>query len=95
MTLAAFLFGLLIAVLIASGFHLWRGGNLGKLLLYIIFSCIGFWLGHFLGESLGWTFFRVGAINLGMSILVCFVFLWMAYWLSLVRPENVEPKAKQ
>jgi hypothetical protein len=88
MTLPAFLFGLLLATLIAAIFHLVRGGNLGNLIVYIIFGWIGFWLGHLLGESVGWKFLRLGPINLGVAILGCLFFLILGYWLSLVRTEK-------
>jgi hypothetical protein len=94
MTLPAFLFGLFIAILISTGFHLITGGNLGRLIVYFLFGCAGFWLGHLLGESLGWTFIRLGAINLGMSILGCLAFLGVGYWLSLGRQEKDDTHKK-
>ena len=36
MTIPAVLFGVLISTLYGAAFHLWRGGNLSKLSLYII-----------------------------------------------------------
>ncbi len=83
MTIQTLLLGFLIATLYGAGFHLFRGGKLWRLGLYLIFAWIGFWGGHFLGGSLGWTFIKVGTLNLGMATLGSIVVLLLGYWLSL------------
>jgi len=88
MTLPAFFFGILVSTLIGSAFHLWRGGGLGRFILYIILSWIGFWAGHEIGDQIGWTFWSIGPLRLGMACIGSFLFLGMGYWLSLVKVEK-------
>ena len=83
MTLQAVLLGFMVATLYGAGFHLIRGGSLWRLGLYLIFAWIGFWGGHYLGNVLGWTFIRIGALNFGMATLTSILFLLLGYWLSL------------
>jgi len=82
MTLPAFLFFSLLALLYGTLFHLWRGGDAGHLLLYTLLAWSGFWIGHLAGLYLGWTFGRVGPVNLGMATLVSLLFLALGRWLS-------------
>ncbi|MFN2152544.1 MAG: hypothetical protein ACK2T5_13155 [Anaerolineales bacterium] len=84
MTLPSFLIGIVISSLYGALFHLWRGGGLGRLVLYIILAWIGFWLGHFAGNALGWAFFSLGPLRLGMATVGAAVTLGVGYWLSLV-----------
>ena len=69
MTLPAFFLGSVIAGLFGAATHLITGGGLGRLLAYLIFGGIAFWLGHFVAEVLGWTFLSIGAIHFGMALL--------------------------
>jgi len=91
MTLPSILFGLLIALLIGSLFHLLRGGGLGKLVLYLILSVTGFAAGHFLGEWCGWIFFQIGPLDVGMAIVGSLVFLGVGDWLSRI---EIKPNDK-
>ena len=75
MTMPGALFGWLLASLVGLGFHLLRGGNLGRLVLYLFASWMGFFIGHFFAELLGWRLLRVGSINLFPSLLGAFVAL--------------------
>jgi hypothetical protein len=83
MTIQTLLLGFLIATLYGAGFHLYRGGKIWRLGLYLIFAWVGFWGGHLLGNVLGWTFLRIGTLNLGMATLICIAVLFGGYWLSL------------
>jgi hypothetical protein len=84
-TLPALILGCFIATLLGAGLHLLRGGNLGRLLLYIAIAWVGFWIGHAIGEATGWTFGSAGPLHVGMGVLVCLAFLGVGYWLSLVK----------
>ena len=84
MTFPALIFGILLAALFAAAFHFWRGDRLFRLFLFIIFSEIGFWVGHYVGAALGWTFAQVGPLNAGMGAIGSLVFLFVGRWLSLV-----------
>jgi hypothetical protein len=88
MTFPAFLFGSLIALLFGGIFHLWKGGGFGRVLLYLLLSFLGFWVGHFLLEILGWSFLRAGPLNFGSAIIGMVTFLLVGYWLSLVKTEK-------
>jgi hypothetical protein len=84
MTLPAFIFGFLLATLYGALFHLWRGGNAGRLLLYITLSWSGFAIGQIAATRLGWTFLSFGPLNVGMATVLSLVFLLLGYWLSLI-----------
>jgi hypothetical protein len=88
MTFPALIFGIIISTLYGAAFHLWRGGNLWRLLLYLILSWTGFWLGQFVATRLGWTFASLGSLHLGMATLFSAIFLFAGYWLSLVEVER-------
>ncbi len=62
-TMPSLVFGFMLAALCGSAFHLWRGGNLGRLILYIILACLGFWIGHWVGDTAGLTFGSLGPLR--------------------------------
>ncbi len=84
MTIPAIILGIILAALYGSAFHLWRGGKIGRLFLYIVFAEAGFWAGQAIGWYLGWYFGMVGPLNIGMGTLGSIIFLLVGYWLSLV-----------
>jgi hypothetical protein len=84
MTLPSLLFGLLIALLVGSLFHLLRGGGLGKLLLYLVLSVAGFAAGHLIGEWRTWILFPLGALDLGMALIGSLIFLGVGDWLGRI-----------
>ena len=49
MTTPGYLLGFLLASLIGVMFHLWRGGRIGRLVLFLVLSWAGF---------LGWSLHR-------------------------------------
>lgn len=75
MTLPGALLGWLLASAVGLGFHLIRGGSLGRIVLYLLASWMGFFTGHFFGELAGWRLLRVGSINLFPSLLGALVAL--------------------
>lgn len=88
MTIPAFLFGMLLATLFGSVFHLWRGGGLSKLMLYIFLAWFGFWGGHALGDQMEWGFLSVGPLHVGSASLGSWSALGLGYWLSLVKEDE-------
>jgi hypothetical protein len=88
MTLPALAFGLAASTLMGAVFHVWKGGGLGRLFLYLILAWVGFWGGHLLGDRLGLTFGSIGPLRFGMALLVGGAILYGGYWLSLIRQED-------
>jgi uncharacterized membrane protein YeaQ/YmgE (transglycosylase-associated protein family) len=84
MTIPRLLFGLIIALLAATIFHLIRGGNGWRLLLYIGLSIIGFFLMEWLGGLIGWGLYPFGALDVGMGVVGSVIFLVVGNWLSRV-----------
>jgi uncharacterized membrane protein YeaQ/YmgE (transglycosylase-associated protein family) len=88
MSIPTIILGLIISTLYGALFHLWRGGNAGRLLLYIIFAWIGFWLGQFIGNYFNLTFDTLGQLHIVIASLGSIIFLAIGYWLSLVQVEK-------
>lgn len=86
MTIPAIVFSFFMATLLGSLLHLWRGGSLVHLLIYLSLSVIGFFVGHHLANALSIRFIILGTINLGMGIFGSLAFLGLGYWLS---PEKI------
>jgi hypothetical protein len=88
MTIPAALFGIILSTLYGAAFHFWRGGDIKRLILYLLLSWSGFWIGQLLGTRLGWTFAAVGPLNIGMATLGAFLLMGAGYWLSLVEIDK-------
>jgi len=84
MTLPAILFGIVLSTVYGTAFHFWKGGSLKRLFLFVILAWIGFWIGHFTGVRLGWSFAAIGQINTGLATLGSAVFLFVGEWLSRI-----------
>jgi hypothetical protein len=69
MTIPTLFFAFLIASLYGALYHLIRGGGPGRIFAYLLFSWLGFALGHFVGIWQEWLLLPVGQLNLGMSTL--------------------------
>jgi hypothetical protein len=87
MTLPSFVLGTTVATFLGAAFHLWRGGGLGRLLLYMVLAWLGFWGGHSVAANLGWDLFRVGPLFLGFGVLGSLGILFGGYWLLIVQPR--------
>lgn len=88
MSLPGILFGVLLATAYGVAFHAWKGGSVGRLLLYVVLSWLGFWAGHLVANTAGWTFDRMGQLHFGSATLGSLIFLVLGYWLSLVEVER-------
>jgi hypothetical protein len=88
MTFPTFLFAFLIALLYGALYHLIRGGDGGRLLLYLGLSVIGFVVGHLIGAWRGWMLIVVGSLNLGMETLGSLIFLVAGEWLSRIEVKR-------
>lgn len=89
MTFPAFIFGTFFALLIGSLFHLIIGGDYKRLILYLVTSLIGFWVGDFVGKQLGILFINIGLINMGFAVVGSLILLAVVYWLGM------EPQRQQ
>ncbi|HUH98064.1 MAG TPA: hypothetical protein VLZ89_11935 [Anaerolineales bacterium] len=88
MTIPALVLAFVIALLIGAMFHLFFGGGLGRLFLYLVLSLLGFAAGQWVGAWRDWILFPIGTLNLGMATIGSLVFLFVGYWFSLV---NIRP----
>ncbi len=88
MTIPAFLFGVLLSSLLGAIFHLWKGGSLIRVLLYLVLAWIGFWGGHILAVQLDWHFLSLGPLRLGMALVGCGIILVIGHWLSQVKVQG-------
>lgn len=88
MTIPSVLFGIAVSTLYGALFHFWRGGDKKRLILYILLSWAGFWIGHFVGTAMGWSFAEIGPLNFGMATLGSLILLGVGYWLSMVEVER-------
>lgn len=81
MTLPSILIGFVISTLLGAAFHFWKGGNLGHLILFLVLSWIGFWLGHFIAGWIGFTMGSLGSLHLLMACIVSLFVLIIGNWL--------------
>jgi ABC-type dipeptide/oligopeptide/nickel transport system permease subunit len=84
MTIPAIIFGIILSTAYGTGYHLLKGGKLHRIFLFIILAWLGFWLGQFAGDKLGWTFAAVGPLNVGAATLGSVIILVIGEWLSRV-----------
>lgn len=88
MSIPTLFLGLILSTLYGALFHLWRGGNAGRILLYLILSWIGFWIGQLFGNLVNITFDTLGQLHIVSATLGSIIFLAVGYWLSLVQVER-------
>ena len=90
MTLPTVIMGILISSLYGALFHLIRGGDGGKLFLYLILSWIGFWLGNLVGNTYSITYVSLGSLRLGSATVGSVIVLGIGYWLSLIESSETD-----
>jgi hypothetical protein len=88
MTLPLILLALLIALLCGALFHILRGGNGWRLLLYFGLSALGFGVGQGVSMWRGWSLMMFGALDIGMGVIGSLIFLALGDWLSRVDTTN-------
>jgi len=84
MTPQGVLLGLCVGTLLGALFHLWKGGSLNRLLLYLVLGNLGFWVGHWLAGMFDGLWLRLGPLNVGGAILGSVFFLLVGDWLARV-----------
>ena len=93
MTIHTLLLIMLIGSSIGFGYHMIRGGSLGRLALFWFTACSTFLLGHLLGEWLNWRLFRIGMLNLFPALLATALSLLLTT--VLIGPERNAPPRRQ
>ncbi len=88
MQIQTIVFGFLLSSLFGALFHVWKGGKLWRLLIFLLLAWTGFWGGHFLGLRMGLEFFPVGPLNAGPAALLSLTLLFGGYWLIFGRVES-------
>ncbi len=88
MQIQTVIFGFLLSSLLGAIFHLWKGGKLWRLLIFLALAWAGFWGGHLLGNRIGLHFIPVGSLNAGPAVLLSLITLGAGYWLIFGRTES-------
>ncbi len=78
----AYIYSFLLATLLGSAFHFWKGGGGARLLLALILSWVGFFLGHWLGRSWGIDFLMIGPVRAGFGALGSILLLIIGNWIT-------------
>ena len=84
MTLPAIFFGVVLSSAYGTAFHFWKGGSVNKLFYYVLLAWLGFWIGHFVGGLIGWSFAAIGPLNTGMATLGSLAVLVVGDWLGRI-----------
>jgi hypothetical protein len=94
MTLPGLLLAFLLATAAGLAFHLVRGGSLVRMGVYVLTAWVTFFAGHALAQAFGWTFGRLGSINLLAAAVAVFVGL---AFVSILTPPEVKrhPQARR
>jgi len=83
MNVQAILLGLIIPTLLASLYHLWKGGPFWNLIIYILSAEAGFWSAHAVATILGVSTGMVGSLQVLSGIIGGVVFLFLGRWLFI------------
>ena len=95
MILPTIVFGILLALACGAIYHFIRGGSTKKLVLFLVLSLAGFWLGDTLAWSLNLSFLQIGLLNAGMGVVFSFVVMIVGDILSHVRLTSKEENQQE
>ena len=69
--------GLLLSALLSTAygaaFHLWRGGDVRRLGVFLISAWIGFGVGQLIGSLLGWSGGQIGEVHVVAATIGSFI----------------------
>ena len=82
MTTPAYLISIILATLYGTVFHLYKGGDASRILLYVVSSWMGFIIGHNVSQIVGASIYSIGPLNAGMASLGSGLALFLAHWLA-------------
>ncbi len=88
MSLPVFLLGMILATLYGAAFHVWRGGSGWRLLVFVLLSLSGFWLGHLIATTFAWNFVQVGTLQVGSATGGSLFFLLAGNWLGQIQGKG-------
>ncbi len=88
MTTPAYLLAVILPTLYGALFHLIRGGDARRLLLYLATSWVGFIIGHNLSPLVQAHIYAIGPLNAGMATLGSALALLVADWLAERQPAD-------
>lgn len=88
MNISTLIFGWIVATLVGALYHLWKDGGFWMLVVYIIASWIGFFLGHLAASKLGLDILAVGQLQMGGGIVGSILILFLAHWLGKVNQSS-------
>ncbi len=88
MTYPAILLGVLLSTLYGAAFHFFRGGSTKKLLVDLVLSWLGFWLGDSLAAYMTWSFGSVGVLNVGTGTVLSFALMFIAELIDRFRQNQ-------
>ena len=92
MNYSSYLFGFILATLLGALFHLCSNGGVVRLLLYLVFSWIGFFVGHTVANYFGFTFWSIGPVNILGGIVGSIAFLFLGNWIVKIEPNQEAKK---
>jgi len=95
MTFPAFLYGSVISILIASLFHLIVDGNIKRYLSYLLFSWLGFWIGHYVSQRIRFTIWRSGILDIGICAITSILLLLLIYWINKGEEDDENSKEER
>lgn len=61
--LPALLLSALLSTAYGAAFHLWRGGDMRRLILFLLAAWLGFGLGQLAGALIGWGAAMIGEVH--------------------------------
>ena len=88
MTTPAYLLAVILPTLYGALFHLVRGGDARRLLLYMATSWVGFIIGHNISPIVHAHIYTIGPLNAGMATLGSALALLLAHWLAARAPTD-------
>lgn len=74
-------FSFLLASFWGAAFHFWKGGSGARLLLDLILSWLGFFLGSWMSSSWEITFLMIGPYSGGFGSLGSLLLLFFSNWI--------------
>jgi len=82
MTAPALVYSFLMASFLGAVFHFWKGGGGRKLVLSLMLSWAGFYLGHLLGSSWDIEILMIGPVFGGFGVLGSILLLLIGNFVS-------------